>query len=74
MEQRWQRLAGPTVGIKRTRGRDPIALPMEFLSWAQRTTSADDREPAFPKRKRRGGSGSAEGLTAVSYMYGGVVL
>ena len=51
MEQRWQRLAGPTVGIKRTRGRDPIALPMEFLSWAQRTTSADDREPAFPKRK-----------------------
>ena len=24
------------MGIKRTRGRDPIALPMEFLSWVER--------------------------------------
>ena len=39
-----------------------------------RTTSADDREPAHREKKRRGESGSAEGLTAVAFMYGGVGL
>ena len=62
------------MGIKRTRGRDPIALPMEFLSWVERHLQMIASPLTEKEKKRRGRSGSAEGLTAVAFMYGGVGL